>query len=200
MTSDWIYYFGYGSLVNRDTRPAGEFSEPATLKGWRRVWENRTADADRSQQCTSLSIEALSQPTQGAIEGVIARMPVSELQQLDLREAGYNRLKLPVDQFELSDLVDTQFVYVYQSEPQNRFLANQEHPILQSYIDCVLAGYLTQFGSAGMQAMIDSTRGWNHPVLDDRAAPHYPRAVEIDKNLQQLIDQLLAGAKTAISE
>lgn len=195
MTSDWIYYFGYGSLVNRDTRPVGEFSEPATLKGWRRVWENRTADLARSQQSTSLSIEKLTDPSIGSIEGVIARMPASGLIQLDQREAGYDRLKLPVDQFELTDRVETDFVYVYQSELSHRFLANEEHPILQSYIDCVLAGYLTQFGPAGMQAMVDSTKGWDRPVMDDRAAPHYPRAVDIDTNLRLRIDQLLAAPK-----
>jgi cation transport protein ChaC len=196
MTSDWIYYFGYGSLVNRDTRPAGEFSESATLKGWRRVWGNRSADLKRSQNCTSLSIETLGHPSEGSIEGVIARMPVSELTQLDEREAGYNRLKLSVDEFELTDRVETDFVYVYQSELPRRFLADDEHPILQSYIDCVLAGYLTQFGRSGMQAMVDSTRGWSRPVMNDREAPHYPRAVDIDVDLQLSIDQLLASTKT----
>lgn len=198
MTSDWIYYFGYGSLVNRDTRPAGEFSEPATLKGWRRVWENRTADSERSQQCTSLSIEELKTPQMGSIEGVVARIPVSELPQLDKRETGYDRLKLPADRFELTDSVQTDYVYVYQSALPNRFLADGDHPILQSYIDCVLAGYLTLFGRSGMEAMIDSTRGWNRPVMNDRAAPHYPRAVEIGADLELSIDQLLAGTKTSI--
>jgi cation transport protein ChaC len=197
MTSDWIYYFGYGSLVNRDTRPAGEFSEPATLKGWRRVWENRTADSERSQQCTSLTIEELENPSMGSVDGVVARMPVSELPQLDKREAGYDRLKLPADQFELTDGVETEFVYVYQSAIPNRFLADEEHPILQSYIDCVLAGYLTLFERSGMQAMIESTRGWDRPVMNDRTAPHYPRAVEIDADLQLLIDQMLVGTKTS---
>ena len=197
MTSDWIYYFGYGSLVNRDTRPVGEFSEPATLKGWHRVWENRTADSERSQQCTSLSIEELGNRSMGSIEGVVARMPVSELSVLDKREAGYDRLKLPANQFELTDSVEADFVYVYQSALPNRYLADEDHPILQSYIDCVLAGYLTLFGHSGMQAMIDSTRGWNHPVMNDRTAPHYPRAVEICTDLQLRIDQLLAGTKTS---
>ena len=200
MTSDWIYYFGYGSLVNRDTRPAGEFSEPATLKGWRRVWENRTADPDRDQQCTSLSIEALESSESGAIEGVVARMPAAQLALLDEREAGYDRLKLPAEQFELTDTVATDFIYVYQSEQPNRFLADEQHPILQSYIDCVLAGYLAQFGRLGMQRMVDTTRGWNRHIMNDRDAPHYPRAVHIDENLQLSVDQLIASAKTPMGQ
>jgi hypothetical protein len=196
MTTDWIYYFGYGSLVNRDTRPTGEFSEPATLHGWQRVWENRTADPERSQQCTSLSIELLTEASKGSIEGVVARMPVSDLAQLDQRESGYDRLRLPISDFQLTDNVETDHIYVYQSQLPNRFLADDQHPILQSYIDCVLAGYVRQFGPSGMQSMIDSTRGWDRPVLDDRAAPHYPRAVNIDADLQSSIDQLLSSTKT----
>lgn len=200
MASDWIYYFGYGSLVNRNTRPAGEFFVPATLKGWRRVWENRSRNPDRAQRCTSLSVEMLPDPSDGSIEGIVARIPVSELIHLDKRETGYQRLSLPVDQFELAELVDTDIIHVYQSELPHRFLADHEHPILQSYIDCVLAGYLAQFGHSGMQTMIESTRGWNYPVMNDRAAPNYPRAVDIDAELQQNIDQLLARAITAIRE
>ena len=189
--------------MNRETRPAGEFSKPATLKGWRRVWENRTADPNRVQQCTSLSAEALKQPSGGSIDGVIGRMPRSHLAQLDEREAGYDRLALSVDQFDISDNhvgVEADVIYVYQSERQNRFLANDEHPILQSYIDCVLAGYLTQFGPSGMQAMVDSTRGWNRPIMDDRAAPHYPRAVQLGQDLQLEFDRIVAAAKACSTE
>lgn len=184
--------------MNRDTRPDGEFFVLATLNGFHRVWGNRTADPERVQQCTSLSIETSAPERKGSIEGVIARMPASELPQLDQRESGYDRLKLPISDFNLSESIETDFVYVYQSEMQRRYLANAEHPILQSYIDCVLAGYLQQFGLAGMQAMIDTTRGWDRPVMNDRAVPRYPRAVDVGEELQSSIDELLACTRTPV--
>ncbi len=189
MTSDWIYYFGYGSLVNRDTRPAGEFAQSAHLTGWHRVWEHRTADKERQQQCTSLSIEPIKLPEGGGIDGVIARIPASMLDELDFRESGYERLSLPIGDFELTTDIDSDTIFVYRSLPQNRFLADVKQPILQSYIDCVLAGYQNRFGDVGMRTMIESTRGWDRPILNDRQAPHYPRWVTIDPGLQAQIDQ-----------
>ena len=191
MTSDWIYYFGYGSLVNRDTRPDGEFAESALLKGWQRVWEHRTADPERQQQCTSLSIEPVDHSDRVGIEGVVARIPASELTELDKRESGYERLELPAADFDLPASIQTDSVFVYRSLPPNRHLANDQHPILQSYIDCVLAGYKTRFGDVGMHAMLDSTRGWNRPIMNDRAAPHYPRWVSVATEVTQQFDVLV---------
>lgn len=191
MTSDWIYYFGYGSLVNRDTRPDGEFAESARLKGWQRVWEHRTADPDRQQQCTSLSIEPVDHSDSPGIEGVVARIPVSELPELDKRESGYERLKLSATDFDLPASISTDAVFVYRSLPQNRHLANPEHPILQSYIDCVLAGYKARFGDDGMHAMLDSTRGWSRPIMNDRTAPHYPRWVSVAPQVREQFDVLV---------
>jgi len=195
MTSDWIYYFGYGSLVNRDTRPTVEFSKRARLNGWQRAWEHRTSDPERTQQCTSLSIERL-QPdvSEGGIDGVIARMKASDLAILDERESGYERMNIPATQFVLPDEISPQSVYVYRSLPQNRHAATENHPILQSYIDCVLAGYHHQFGESGMLAMIASTRGWNTPIMDDRADPHYPRWVSVTTAMQQAFDREVARA------
>ena len=191
MTSDWIYYFGYGSLVNRDTRPDGEFAESARLKGWQRVWEHRTADSDRQQQCTSLSIEPEAHSDGAGIDGVVGRIKATELPELDKRESGYERLTLSASDFDLPASIQTESVFVYRSLPNNRHLANDQHPILQSYIDCVLAGYKSRFGEEGMQAMLDSTRGWNRPIMNDRAAPHYPRWVSVAPEVTRQFDVLV---------
>ncbi|MFK8075560.1 MAG: gamma-glutamylcyclotransferase family protein [Granulosicoccus sp.] len=200
MTSDWIYYFGYGSLVNRDTRPEGEFTESARLKGWQRVWEHRTADPERQQQCTSLSIEPIDTSDCAGIEGVVARIPVSALAELDKRESGYERLRLSAADFDLPASIQAESVFVYRSLPHNRHLANDQHPILQSYIDCVLAGYRTRFGDAGMRAMFDTTRGWNRPILNDRAAPYYPRWVSVAPEVTQQLDLLIQSCSESVRQ
>lgn len=177
--------------MNRDTRPAGEFAVSARLKGWHRVWEHRTSDPDRLQQCTSLSVEPAHDADDDGIDGVVARLPVSQLPELDARETGYERLNLPADDFDLPEDVVTDTVCVYRSMPKNRYLADPAHPILQSYIDCVMAGYKSRFGITGMHAMLSTTRGWEHGILNDRSKPHYPRWVPIDPELKQQIDALV---------
>ncbi len=198
MDTDWILYFGYGSLVNRNTRPAQEEAHSARLKGWQRVWDHRVTDPNRNQRCTSLSIE----PSPGvAVEGVIVRLNLDKLPQLDEREAGYDRLVLPASDFDLSEELLEQMaregmddtIMVYRSQEHNRGLADTEHPVLQSYVDCVMAGYLHRFGEEGVNALVSSTRGWECSLFNDRAEPFYPRWVEVSSADQQYFDGRIDG-------
>jgi cation transport protein ChaC len=191
MASDWISYFGYGSLVNRDTRPADEVAHAARLRGWQRVWEHRIADSSSRRRCTSLSIEPDTGSANSTIEGMVVRMPRSHLRQLDEREAGYERLELPAAQFDLPEHLEVDSVLVYRSKPENRKAADQDHPVLQSYIDCVLAGYHQNFDETGMHAFVSSTRGWEGAIFNDRDAPRYPRWVEVAVERQMQFDAVV---------
>jgi len=195
-TTDWIYYFGYGSLVNRDTRPIDEFVLPARLNGWRRVWEHRTVDPRRKLQGTSLSIESKGIGSKdsafaGGIDGVIAQMLRSDLAILDERETGYERLELAVSDFKIETDLNINSVFVYRSLQKNRLKADMRHPILQSYVDCVLEGYRSRFGESGLVNMIETTDGWEGPILNDRDEPHYPRSVSVDSKWQHFYDDLI---------
>lgn len=191
MASDWISYFGYGSLVNRDTRPPHEVAEPARLRGWQRVWEHRTVNSSVHGGCTSLSIRPDTDSADGFIEGVIVKLPRAHLAQLDEREAGYERLELPAAQFDLADHQELDSVMVYRSLPENRRPADSEHPVLQSYIDCVLAGYHKRFAENGLNAFIASTHGWEGTIFNDRHAPRYPRSVSVAQDRQTHYDALI---------
>jgi len=191
MSPQWISYFGFGSLVNRDTRPRDEVAVNATLKGWGRVWNHRVRVGPGRQSCTSLSVEPLS----GSIEGVVVRIPLSELPALDARESGYARMRLPVTDFVLPETLYTDTVYVYRSLQKNRHLADEQHPVAQSYIDCVMAGYLKRFGDDGLKDLLQTTRGWELPVLNDRQAPTYPRSVNLPTEQYQYFDTLLASIR-----
>lgn len=192
MNTDWILYFGYGSLVNRNTRPAEEIAHSARLKGWQRVWDHRVSDPYRDKRCTSLSIEPSPEV---AVEGVIVRLDLDKLPQLDEREAGYDRLVLPASDFDLPEDLQEQMamegiedIMVYRSQEQNRGLADAENPVLQSYVDCVMAGYLHRFGEEGVNALVSSTRGWECSLFNDRTTPYYPRWVEVSPADQQYFD------------
>lgn len=206
MKTDWIHYFGYGSLVNRETRPADEHAQPARLNGWQRVWDHRVTDPNRGKPCTSLSIEpgpglvvqAGQEVVPAGIDGVLVRLPREQLPQLDAREAGYDRLSLPLSDFVLSaellrqlDEEGVDSIMVYRSHTDNRVLADHDHPVLQSYVDCVMAGYLHRFGQQGVRDMVSSTRGWECPLFDDRADPFYPRWVEVDDAGRACFDALI---------
>jgi len=224
MSAEVITYFGYGSLVNRQTRPASERAQPARLYGWQRVWGHRvqgSADAGTGarRSCCSLSVEPASVYADVSanisadistkneksshvsfIDGVVVSIPVSELPTLDLRENGYDRIQISANEFDLpSDCSDTH-IHVYRSDASHAGLSNHHYPILQSYVDCVLAGYCAVFEQVGMQHFVDSTVGWGGVIENEREAPKYPRAVSLPKSQLDLIDALVSKRRLRVDD
>jgi cation transport regulator ChaC len=201
MSEQSITYFGYGSLVNRDTRPINEQSALATLYGWGRVWGHRVAPTISSAYpdglgCCSLSVERLSdfdgpKQHQPFIRGVVVTMPASELDSLNEREAGYDRVEVPAAHFDLPAHVQAEKILVYVSSSQHQGSATPQYPILQSYIDCVLAGYKQQYSAIGVYEFMHSTKGWEGVIEPDRERPHYPRAVSLEQHHLDEIDTIV---------
>ena len=173
-------FFGYGSLVNLATH-AYDDPRPARLHGWRRVWRHTSL-----REVAFLSVE----PDPGsAIDGVIARVPGADWQALDLREAAYDRHDVTVAILHDGASAPTA---VYQVSPQRVMAPSQDHPILLSYIDVVVQGYLRMYGEHGVAGFFATTAGWDTPVRDDRHAPHYPRHQSLTPDETALVDWHLA--------
>ena len=223
MTEPFVTYFGYGSLVNRDTRPANEQAYRARLYGWKRVWGHRVHTTDSSLSgplgsCCSLSLEknlkkgvekCVETPdinsnqlvsstassdiarTNNYIDGVIVTIPLADLPSLDRREYGYDRVQISADDFDLPQSCAAQHIHVYVSDRSHSGRSNTQYPILQSYIDCVLAGYCAVFELTGMQQFVESTLGWDGVIENERNNPRYPRAVQLPDSQLALFDSII---------
>lgn len=175
---DDAFFFGYGSLVNRHTHDYPD-ALPVTIRGWRREW--RMA---RSLGRTFLSVV----PDAGAqIDGLVARVPGNDWAALDLRETGYQRHALGAGAFARGP---SRPAMIYAIAAQDADKASHTAPIKLSYLDVVVEGFDREFGAEGVARFFDTTRGWG-PVLDDRAAPLYPRARPVAAHLQRLVDDRL---------
>lgn len=173
------WFFGYGSLVNRATHQY-PLAQTATLNGWRRVWV-RTGLRD----VVFLSIH----PAEGhSIDGLIATVPDADWAALDQREHGYARIDATQH---VTHRAPASSIAAYQVAPENQRQGG-DHRILLSYLDVVVQGFVREFGTAGAKAFFETTDGWDTPVLDDRAAPIYPRAQTLSAEEQALTDRLLA--------
>jgi len=158
------FFFGYGSLVNRATHA---FPHPyrARITGWRRAWRHTSL-----REVAYLTAE----PCPGAeMDGLIAAVPGHDWSALDERERAYDR-------HEVSELVEHAAphrvdVQIYAVPDSHSAAPTVRHPILLSYIDVVVQGYLREFGTGGAQRFFETTAGWDAPVLDDRARPIYSR-------------------------
>ena len=173
------FFFGYGSLVNRRTHAFPE-AFPARIRGWRRAWRH-----SRSHGRTFLT----AVPDAGAeIDGLVACVPGGDWQALDRREAGYNRHPVPGPELVHSAARDLA-AQIYAIPAEN--YAPTRHPIRLSYLDVVIQGYLHEFGEAGALRFIDTTDGWDTPILNDRAAPSYARHQKLTPSERGFVDEQL---------
>ncbi|WP_299080864.1 gamma-glutamylcyclotransferase family protein [uncultured Ruegeria sp.] len=174
------YFFGYGSLVNLATHDFPD-PQPATLKGWRRVW--RHTDLRPVAFLTAIP-DAASE-----IEGMIAHVPDDDWAALDEREWAYNRV--PATQSISHPLTRDVDIAVYAVPKDRENDAPNHHPLLLSYIDVVVQGYLRAFGSDGADRFFATTDGWEAPVLNDRAEPRYPRHQQLKRVETDFVDSRL---------
>ena len=173
------YFFGYGSLVNRATHSYAP-TTPARIMGWRRRW--RHVEGREVAFLTAV-------PDAGTeIDGVIAPVPNADWAALDVREAWYRREPaLGITH----TVVPEPEVQIYHAPEALHRPASVLHPVLLSYIDVVVQGYLGEFGEAGVARFFDTTDGWDAPIRNDRAAPVYPRHMHLSAEEIALTDHHL---------
>lgn len=182
------FFFGYGSLVNCDTHGFAPVRR-ARVRGWKRAWR---ATAER--QIAYLT--AIAAPDGVAIDGLTAPVPQGDWAALDAREQAYDRH----DASQLITHLDTADgqgdpapgrTAIYAIAPDRMGPPTADHPILLSYLDVVIQGYLRHFGPDGVARFVATTEGWDAPVLNDRAAPLYPRAQRLTAAETGLVDTIL---------
>lgn len=177
-------FFGYGSLVNTDTH-AYEDARPARLTGWRRAWRH-TRHRDVS------FLTAVPASPDAELWGMIACVPDRDWTALDAREYAYERVIVSDTTRPLAG-PPARDVAVYAIAAGEHHPPQDAHPVLQSYLDTVLQGYLRVFGAEGVAHFIATTDGWNAPILQDRNTPRYPRATSLSAGERRLIDAALDG-------
>lgn len=187
-------YFGYGSLVNRETRPLAEKFAPASVSGWQRIWGHRVSDACAAQvagtpRVRGYSVLSVQPAARCSIDGVMVPISAIDLPALDARERGYAR-------HTVTSIKSTDPVAMYVSLSEHVAMASTDYPLLQSYVDCVLAGFLAVFGWEGVDRFFATTAGWAAPVLADRHSPLYARAVHLPEDLTANFDERIVAARS----
>lgn len=183
------FFFGYGSLVNRETHSYGEIGA-AKLVGWRRVWR-QIEHAPRP----ILTVE----PCAGIeIEGLIAHVPDGDWQALDAREHEYDRITVNenIQHGATRKLSVSTYTIPAEKFPQGR----TARPIYLSYLDVVVQGYLREFGETGVRQFFDTTTGWDVPIRDDRADPIYPRHQVLSADEMALVNDELTRVRSQGSD
>ena len=181
--NDLVAYFGYGSLVNRDThRTEIVGAYPAQLKGWRRQWVRRDGESSRA-------LLSVRRDPASVIDGLLVVDRSENLVAVDQREERYQRVSLTPSDLELSaELPPGCPLYVYEASADQ---ASVRLEIIQSYLDAVLQGFLREYGRAGVERFVRETDGFDATVIADRKTPNYPRAVRLEAEEEAYFDALI---------
>ena len=181
------YFFGYGSLVNIATHDFGNV-RPAQLTGWRRVW--------RHTDLRPVAFLTVVRDEQTTIDGLIAHVPSDDWAALDQREWAYARV--PATQAVRHDVKQDIDIAVYAVPDDRQGMPSVRHPVLLSYIDVVVQGYLRVFGQEGAEQFFATTDGWDAPVHNDRTAPRYPRHQQLTRWETAFVDDHLAALSVKV--
>ncbi|MDA0148809.1 gamma-glutamylcyclotransferase family protein [Vibrio sp. LaRot3] len=178
------YIFGYGSLMNSASRQlTGQTSQatPAVVHGLCRHWSK----VDDSYVLAPLVVTK----GKGLVNGMLLQVNEQAIAEFDIRERGYQRISLPIEQIDVSlSLSQQDKVWVYITEQAEPPCLNS--PIMQTYVDTVMAGCL-EVSEAFAQQFIEHTVGWHHAQENDRHQPKYGNLAGVTTDHQQVIDKML---------
>ena len=172
-------FFGYSSLVNRATHDYPEVRRER-ITGWARAWRHTHL---REVAFLTAIPDPLSE-----IDGLSADVPNADWAALDQREFAYDRLALKAPSG----------TAIYSIQDGQRAPPSLRHPILLSYLDVVVQGYLREFGEAGAALFFATTHGWDAPILDDRANPLYPRHQRLTRSETQFVDDAIDALERTV--
>lgn len=186
---DLFAYFGYGSLVNRDTHRTEIYGAVrASVSGWRRHWQGRPQHGDNP--ISLLSVKTESDP-EHELPGLLVFDRIENLDALDEREFNYDRRVIGSESISLPVEMSLEVpVFIYEGKPE--IASETGHAILQSYLDAVLKGYLLEYGETAVRGFIAETHAFDDtPVIRDRHEPRYARSVMLSDEEADLFDSAL---------
>jgi cation transport regulator ChaC len=193
------YIFGYGSLIQIASRtrtvPKAFAAAPAIVKGISRGWYYQAESASWNPTYLGAVVDQ-----DASTNGVIYPVTDDELAATDARESDYTRTAFPRSLITILDgspAPPEGEYYFYASKSKK--MANEKHPIVQSYVDICIDGCLeveamyplarqAEFGKRFIQTCTD----WKTPWINDRIFPyrpfiHVPRAFKIDELLRDYL-------------
>ena len=169
--------FGFGSLVTRATHDLGWLGT-AKLKGYRRAWVP-SPDWD-------ISLLSVEPDPKTEIDGSILEVAAEAWPALLEREKGYDVHSLKALDLEPS----FEDVSLFVGRP-TEVAEDESRPIVLSYLDTVVTGFVESYGSDRARDFFKSTVGWRAGILRDRENPKYPRTVPLKPEIKAIVDEEL---------
>lgn len=151
---------------------------PVLVKGVERNWSVPLSHAKHT------AVGAIKNST-ASCNGVIFEINPQDMNKLDVRERGYQKIEIFRDQI-TSDVKFNGTVWTYVGNEIGQPCVN--YPIPMSYLDVIMNGCLSH-GESFLESFFETTGNWQN-LLDDRSNPRYPRFID-SKDHHQKHNELL---------
>jgi hypothetical protein len=187
------YIFGYGSLIDSQSRkataPSASYASPVQVIGIQRGWFGRLDDVGPTY------LAALPNPNSNC-NGVIFKVSVQQLAAFDEYESGYERKLIdPKNVILLDDSRPVAEGEIWFYTCTVKRFATPESPILQSYVDTCLNGCFeieANFPGAKeanfAEQFLKSSSDWSKYWINDRPQPdHHPKSSKIDELIRKVL-------------
>jgi hypothetical protein len=195
------YIFGYGSLIQRESRtrtvPSAFAAWPAVVKGISRGWYYQSP----SPSLNPTYLGAVDDPL-ATTNGVLYKVTDSEFDETQRRESDYIATKIEPSQITMLDGRPTPpegEIWYFAQNLKTKKLADAAHPIVQSYVDICVDGclelealYPLAMTANFAEQFIRTCTDWKTPWMNDRIYPwrpfiYMPRASQIDGLLRKVL-------------
>lgn len=195
---------GYGSLLSRDSRERysqiNTLGIPVMVSGFERAWVTRSIQEQQTYvgaiKNSSKKLNAQLIPTQlnPALQEREKDYRFSQVSAdqitFDLATHSQGNLKTGAQLDELYEVLSAYHLWV--CETLECSPATEAFPVSQTYIDTCLAGCIEHAGEKAARDFVIHTSMWDHPRINDRALPKYPRAAKVSADMHEKIDAVLA--------
>ena len=172
------YIIGYGSLMEKESRMRTNKSaknvKPIIVKDFKREWGHRS----NRYKITFLTV---SKKKNAQINAVYYPLSIKGIIKLDKREKSYCRIKLNNEKllfFKKKINLKNKNFWIYAANPKKIIIPDNQHPIVQSYVDIFLNGCFQiqdKFKINNFAILcVDTTYGWSKNWVNDRINPRRP--------------------------
>lgn len=187
------FIIGYGSLMEKNSRTRTNKEamnvKPLLIKNFQREWGHRSS----RYKITFLTI---SRKIGSSVNAVYYPLNIKSIKKLDKREKGYCRYRVKFTELEFfGEKISgkNKNFWVYTAKRNNIIQPDNDHPIVQSYVDIFLNGCFQiqdKFKINNFSKLcVETTKGWSRNWVNDRIHPRRPFLIPNFYRIDSLLSQ-----------
>ena len=187
------FIIGYGSLMEKSSRIRTNEEainvKPLIINNFQREWGQRSSRYN-------ITFLTISRKLGSTVNAVYYPLNIQSIKKLDRREKGYCRYRVKFEElrfYKQNVKPKNKNFWVYLAKKNNIIAPDNNHPIVQSYVDIFLNGCFQiqdKFNINNFSELcVETTKGWSTSWVNDRIHPRRPFLIPNFYRIDNLLSQ-----------